>query len=121
MSGGSYNYACHKVDYFIEDVRTKDANPDIEKMRKDFVEHLKNISDAMKAIEWVDSGDRGPGDEIEPIKKCLPYFARISALKEAAEIATIAASSPGFTHQEFAEEIEFRILSLIEKEQEHHD
>lgn len=39
--------------------------------RRAFKQHLQMVAEALKAIEWVDSGDWGPGDEDEPILSCI--------------------------------------------------
>lgn len=70
MSGGSYDYAFRKVDAFIEDV-TVAGDRETTKLRFAFIKHLEKVSAAMKAIEWVDSGDKCAGDEAEFIKACL--------------------------------------------------
>lgn len=86
MSGGSYNYAYCKVSAFIDELRhnvagrRKDAQTDPENiwnqeahqvLRERFADHLEKVMAAMKEIEWVDSGDCGPGDEVEAINEVL--------------------------------------------------
>ena len=39
--------------------------------RQAFARHLKLVIDALHDIEWVDSGDYGPGRENEAIRACL--------------------------------------------------
>lgn len=66
MSGGSYNYMYSRIDYFVEELRIKD-----DPRRAAFKRVLKLVSDAAKAVEWVDSGDYGPGDDHEAIDRLL--------------------------------------------------
>ena len=63
MSGGSYDYGYCKVDDFIDSLEA--TTP----LRKAFRKHLELVSNAMRAIEWVDSGDCSKGDEDEDIRK----------------------------------------------------
>ena len=71
MSGGHYDYAYSKLQDFIERMKTSGcchaAPPAV---RQAFKEHLLKVSEAMKAIEWNDSGD-GNSDEEELIMKCI--------------------------------------------------
>lgn len=68
MSGGSYDYAYQRVNYFIDEL---EKNQGSDPLRIAFCEHLKKVSKAMHDIEWVDSGDyRDKGDH-EAIKACL--------------------------------------------------
>lgn len=72
MSGGSYDYAYSKLERFIEDLRLADAEPATEE-RKRFAALLADVAVAMRAIEWVDSGDYAPGDEVDPIHRVLRH------------------------------------------------
>lgn len=63
MSGGHYQYAYCKLDDFISSFRDRANTPE----RRAFAEHLVKVSKAMYEIEWVDSGDKGPGDENKSI------------------------------------------------------
>ena len=64
MSGGSWDYICHRVDDTA-------IRLDGEKCahRRALGKHLHVIVAALKAIEWVDSGDWVPPDDIDAIKK----------------------------------------------------
>ena len=55
MSGGSYDYAYHRVDDMADAMahRSRDVTP----LRRAFIEHLRLVSRAMYAVEWNDSGD----------------------------------------------------------------
>lgn len=77
MSGGSYNY----VYRHIEGIELMHLTPE----RIAFQKHLNLVAAAMKAIEWVDSGDKSPGDESEAIRKCISSAAVTEALIEQAE------------------------------------
>lgn len=65
MSGGSYDYAYYKIQEFAESIRDQETNP----KRAAFSKLLLLCSQAAQAIEWVDSCDFGPSDEIGPIDK----------------------------------------------------
>ena len=65
MSGGKYDYAYAKVESFIYEFASK-ANT---VQRKSFLKLLVNVQEAMRAIEWVDSGDGA--DEDAAIQKCF--------------------------------------------------
>lgn len=79
MSGGSFEYAFHKVENFIDDLNIRiqqlkaegDSDINIES-RERFVAHLRLVAEAMKAIEWVDSGDCSPPHNEEAIDKVIP-------------------------------------------------
>lgn len=77
MSGGSYNYAFRHVDEMAESIETRHRSTPL---RRAFAEHLKLVGKAMHAIEWVDSGDYGPGDEEAAIKAVLGPHAEALAL-----------------------------------------
>ncbi len=66
MSGGSWDYFYRDVAEISE--RLSDENC---VYRKSLGNKMKLISEALKAVEWVDSGDWGQGDDIELIKKCF--------------------------------------------------
>jgi len=64
MSGGSMNYFYRKL---LWECDFDETTP----LRVAFSRHLLKVAAALKAIEWVDSGDWGPGDEDEPIAEVL--------------------------------------------------
>ena len=64
MSGGSMNYLYSKV------LHNADFPLDTPE-REAFAAHLKLVAQALHDIEWVDSGDYGPGDENAAIRACL--------------------------------------------------
>ena len=66
MSGGSWNYFCYELEEVAERLSI-DKCPH----RKMFANHLEKCANALRSIEWVDSGDYGPGDELEDIAKCF--------------------------------------------------
>lgn len=79
MSGGSMEYLCHRV----RDASFSTHTPE----RKAFAEHLQLVADALHDIEWVDSGDYGPGDESLAIRKCIGQSAVLAAAVETARKA----------------------------------
>lgn len=63
MSGGSMNYLYSRV---------QDAEFHADSLeRRAFRKHLQLVAEALRAIEWVDSGDSGPGDDTAAILACL--------------------------------------------------
>jgi hypothetical protein len=64
MSGGSMNYLYRKLLWEAD-------FEDKTELRKEFRMHLVVVAAALKAIEWVDSGDMSPGDEDEAIAVVL--------------------------------------------------
>jgi len=72
MSGGSYEYAYTFVERFADalesgiDFSGYKAEPDNHD-RIGFAAHLRKVADAMKAIEWVDSGDCSPPHDTNAI------------------------------------------------------
>lgn len=69
MSGGHYNYAYLKLLEFKDDLEI-DSD-----MRAKFAEHLEKVAQAMKDIEWFDSGDVGDRNvENQSIAAVLAIF-----------------------------------------------
>jgi hypothetical protein len=64
MSGGSMNYLYRKL---LWECDFDESTP----LRVAFSRHLVKVAAALKAVEWVDSGDWGPGDEDGPILEVL--------------------------------------------------
>jgi hypothetical protein len=80
MSGGSMNYLYSKLEYDS----TFDTNtPE----RRAFKEHLALVAKALHDIEWVDSGDCGPGYENKAIRACLAETKVLEASIQRAEEA----------------------------------
>jgi hypothetical protein len=103
MSGGSYDYACWKVRDMADELRSRTEKPrdpdatnrvyDREKRayltpeesapifeaigreRLWLVRLLELVSEAMHDVEWVDSCDYGPGDELAAIRAVRAYVA----------------------------------------------
>jgi hypothetical protein len=83
MSGGSMNYLYSKIEYELKFDRN---TPE----RKAFWKHMQLVTKALHDIEWVDSGDYGPGDEIAAIKACLSSTAPLESAAEDAREALAA-------------------------------
>lgn len=43
----------------------------VDATRAWFAKHLRLVAKAMRAVEWVDSSDYGPGDEVGPIEAVI--------------------------------------------------
>ena len=89
MSGGRYNYTYHHVDRFADDLGHNLRHPpewegDWEVYDRAQKRHLSPeesapiIARAMHDIEWIDSGDYGPGDEIEALEKVRAHLEKVS-------------------------------------------
>ena len=63
MSGGSMEHLYWKV----AEARFEESTH----LRRALRKHLQKVSEALKAIEWVDSGDSCAGDEDEAIRACF--------------------------------------------------
>lgn len=70
MSGGRYDYLYRQVRDMADQIATDDPSAR-GLLREAFRLHLELVADAMHAIEWVDSGDWGAGDEVKAIEACL--------------------------------------------------
>ena len=80
MSGGSMNYLYSRLEY---DATFHTNTPERVALKK----HLEKVSKALHDIEWVDSGDYGPGDEYESIRACIGNGAVLNAAIEMAHEA----------------------------------
>lgn len=67
MSGGKYNYAYLQVDNLAEDITTDSPDATANVLRERLKTHLALVAKALHDIEWVDSGDKVPGEEINAI------------------------------------------------------
>lgn len=81
MSGGSWDYVYCRLSDAIEKLSLDD-----DPLRRKFGRHLKKVQKALHDIEWVDSSDCCPGDEVEAIEAVLnehfQYFGKkMSELK----------------------------------------
>jgi len=75
------NYLYRRVEDAADDIeagrepweRYEDDNEprDVDPKRLAFAAHLRLVAEALRAIEWVDSGDCVPGDEHDAIDACL--------------------------------------------------
>ena len=101
MSGGSYQYVFYQIEQLAHDIRPTSA------LRKAFKAHMVKVAAACKAIEWVDSGDCGEGDEDDPIRICLGSNATALVLHEvlndaekiSAELSEAIAKAKGESHE----------------------
>lgn len=79
MSGGSYQYAYSRLENdFLYDFSKQANTPE----RKAFLAHIEKVIKAMHDIEWVDSGDYGPGDENDAIRAVLGEHWKKACLDE---------------------------------------
>jgi hypothetical protein len=75
MSGGSMNYLYRRLLW-------ESDFQDSTELRKEFRLHLIQVAAALKAIEWVDSGDMSPGDEDEAIAVVLGSTSRGQRMRD---------------------------------------
>lgn len=66
MSGGSWDYFYGR----LEEVASR-LQCERDPLRKAFGSHLQKCAKALHDIEWVDSCDCGPGDDVKAIKAAL--------------------------------------------------
>ena len=76
MSGGSMNYLYSRVEY--AEFKTDTV------LRKTFRKHLLLVAEALRSLEWNDSGD-GCSREEERIRACLAGGAVLDAAVEEAK------------------------------------
>jgi len=86
MSGGSYDHFYYRVEQMADDLKANTP------LRQAFRTHLRKVAKACHDIEWVDSGDCGPGDEDKAIRECLGEACDFLCLQEATEAAEVAAT-----------------------------
>lgn len=67
MSGGSYDYLYGRVQDAAR-ILSRKTQPDY---RRAFGSLLMKVSEALHAVEWVDSGDYGEHDDKEKIMECI--------------------------------------------------
>jgi len=77
MSGGSYEYAYSKALGMVDEMERNEQRGFAPRtpVRVAFRGLLERVGTAMKAVEWVDSGDCSEPHAEEAIRACL-YYAR---------------------------------------------
>lgn len=70
MSGGSYDYAFGSIEDLAMRVRQR-AGTDSRRLA--FAALLGVVAKAAHDLEWVDSGDKSPGDEYAAIDRALAF------------------------------------------------
>lgn len=66
MSGGSYDYVCYKIEEAADSLVNQSC-PE----RRALGHLMHKVGKAMHEIEWVDSYDKRPGNEMEAIREVL--------------------------------------------------
>lgn len=78
MSGGSMDYIYRQAEEAAELIRPTTL------LRRAFRKRVRQVAEALRAIEWVDSCDSASGSEDEPIRACLgPGVVLAQAIEEA--------------------------------------
>ena len=67
MSGGALDYAFSKINMIANDLERCCVAPE----HRALVKHLHKLGDVLYTVEWVISGDKSPGEDIEQIRKLL--------------------------------------------------
>lgn len=77
MSGGSWDNVWFKIEDAADWLK-QHKNP----LRRAFGEYVAKVAEALKDVEWCDSGDSGPECEIESIRACLGENAKALELEQ---------------------------------------
>lgn len=85
MSGGSWDYFYGRLEYVASRLQCE-----CDPLREAFGSHLQQCAKALHDIEWVDSGDYSPGDEVKAIKAVLGTDGHALVLSEARKQAEAA-------------------------------
>lgn len=83
MSGGSLNYVYHQVEDAARDIAVRAQTP----LHRAFAAHMMKVSKALYDIEWLFSGDYGPGQEVEAIRAVVTPAAVLETATENARAA----------------------------------
>ena len=119
MSGGSWDYFYGR----LEDVASR-LQCERDPLRKAFGAHLQKCAKALHDIEWVDSCDYSPGDEVEAIKAVLgsdgPAFPTYAEMHKAlddlhivCECATMPEVETWYRGDAFAKEARQRAIDVL--------
>ena len=75
MSGGAYDYAHNRVAELAETLQAAmdelELTSEQRIWRQRLIDRLDDLVPALRAVEWVDSGDTAPGSEVTIIKYAL--------------------------------------------------
>ena len=77
MSGGSFDYAYSKVNYFVDDLDDKlndpeeSFSPEVTAKLREIKEIAQNTAQLMRAVEWLYSGDDSEDTFLEKVKWVL--------------------------------------------------
>lgn len=66
MSGGSWDYLCYRMDDAADQLECSKGP-----LRQALGTHMRKVAKAMHDIEWVDSHDYAPGDEVDAIRAAI--------------------------------------------------
>lgn len=87
MSGGSYEYFHYRIEEVAKEIAMRHSR---SAPHRAFAALLMKVAKAMHDVEWVDSGDMGPGDDLEAIQACLSNTDELQAAVEQAKEAMIS-------------------------------
>jgi len=81
VSGGAYNYSGEQIRSVTYEIEAGDwqidsdyhRRSDLTALRRWLLAHMELVAVAVHAIEWIDSGDWSPGDEVDPIKRVADH------------------------------------------------
>jgi hypothetical protein len=94
MSGGSYDYAFSQLHDLASAIRSHAGASTDRELRLAFADLLDRCAKAAHAIEWVDSCDYGPGDEVSAINAALETADRERLRRLVAAVRAYVESRP---------------------------
>lgn len=106
MSGGSYDYAYFKVQETASEMRRR--HPD-SSLHLGFAAHLDKVAEAMRAVEWVDSFDSAPGDDVAAIRAVVSPADELVGITARAEVVRAGLDSAIKRANALAEEQERQV------------
>jgi len=83
MSGGELEYIYFKLYETARHAKQLATTP----LQRAFVEHLFKVAAALKAVEWLWSGDTGPGDEVPALLAVISKEAVLEQVTREAQAA----------------------------------
>lgn len=78
MSGGHYDYAFSRVRTMADEIRP------FTPLRKAFVDHLRQVAEVMRAVEWADSGDISDEEANDAMRSLVHPSSELNAAYELA-------------------------------------
>lgn len=86
MSGGSLDYVYTKISDAAYTIEHRESTP----LQRAFAAHLRKVAEALHDLEWVYSGDRIDGDEVEAIRNVITPADELQSALSEAKLAQVA-------------------------------